>query len=150
MKVETIKHTLAAGRLPLLLAALLSVPVASHAQPSGAADPLSCSSGATKGLLDQIYRKKDKSFLDTYAASRDVDRLLAATVLDFDAIRVEDRDAATGALPCAADFPSKIPPIATSQVFPNGVTKSGTAVYRVERTDDGGLYVTVVRGDRPY
>ena len=150
MKIKSIKRSLAAGRLQLLLAVLLSAPVASRAQTSGAGDALSCSSAATKGLLDQIYRKKDKSFLDTYAASRDVDRLLAATVLDFDAIRVEDRDAATGALTCAADFASIIPPIATSMAFPKGVTKSGEAIYRVERTDDGALYVTIVRGDRPY
>jgi len=134
----------------LVLLLLTCIAPAAHAQaPDPAAAP-SCSADATKGVLDQILRKKVRDFIDTYAVTKDVDDLLAQSTLEFAAIRTQDRDAATGAVTCAANFTSVIPPIKTSKAFPNGVTKSGAIDYKVEKTDDGQLYVTVLQADRPY
>ena len=116
----------------------------------GGGGSLSCSSGEAKGLVVQILKDKVKGFLDTYAATRDVEHLLAETDLALDAVRVQERDPTTKALTCAANFTSVIPPITTSQAFPKGETKTGSVVYHVEKTDDGRLYVTVLQGDQPY
>ena len=137
--------------LPTLLAFVLLTCIAPAAQaqaPDAAAAP-SCSADATKGVLDQILRKKVKDFLDTYAVTKDVDDLLARSTLEFAAIRTQARDAATGAVTCAANFTSVIPPIKTSHAFPEGVTKTGALDYKVEKADDGQLYVTVLQADRP-
>ena len=60
----------------------------------------------------------------------------------------QDRDTATGAVTCAANFTSVIPPIKMSQAFPDGVTNSAMD-YKVEKTDDGQIYITVLQADRP-
>jgi hypothetical protein len=139
--------------LPLLIAALMamwSAPTTLHAQDAPAAAAPSCSSDAAKGVLDQMFRKKDKDFIDTYGSKKDEDQLVADTVLEFAAIRTQDRDAATGAVTCAATFTSTIPPIPNSQAFPGGFKKSGDVQYKVEKTDDGQIYVTILQADRPY
>jgi hypothetical protein len=134
----------------LMLLLLTCIPPAAQAQAPDAAAGPSCSADATKGALDQILRKKMRDFIDTYAVTKDVDGLLAQSTLEFAAIRTQDRDAATGAVTCAANFTSVIAPIKTSHAFPDGVTKNGAVEYKVERTDDGQLYVTVLQADRPY
>ncbi len=134
----------------LALLLLTCVAPAVQARAADAAAAPSCSADATKGVLDQILRKKVRDFIDTYAVTKDVNDLLVQSTLEFAAIRTQDRDAATGAVTCAANFTSVIPPIKTSHAFPNGVTKTGAVDYKVEKTDDGQIYVTVLQADRPY
>jgi hypothetical protein len=117
---------------------------------AGSTNEVACSSSGAKSLVIQLAKKPATSLLETriwltHASSEEQARMLKSTVeqisYDLDEIRTTSKDATTSAVNCAAKLSYELPPLGGGQNLQSQVT-SEPITYKVEKTDDGRLYVT--------
>ncbi|HEV2563423.1 MAG TPA: hypothetical protein VGT78_14905 [Rhizomicrobium sp.] len=117
----------------------------------GQSNDLACdSSGATDAVINIVKQKNPYELLTTAIGSDNIDKqkspwsssefykwyndIVATASYSLKTIRMEDRNATTGAVTCAAKLGADIP---------NYGGAEEDIEYKVEKTTDGNLYVTI-------